>query len=374
MSFFKLTHQDAKARCGEITLPHSVVKTPVFMPVGTYGSVKGLTANHLKDIGCDILLGNAFHLYLRPGLEIIQQFNGLHDFISWDKSILTDSGGFQVFSLAKKIKLTEEGVTFSSPIDGSKIFISPEISMQIQKTLNSDITMVFDECPAYPATLKQASESMELSMRWALRCKQEFLQKIKKNEENHNKLFGIIQGGMYPKLRQKSLEKLLEIDFDGYAIGGLSVGEPHEIMNEIVEFIAALMPSHKPRYLMGVGTPLNLLDSITAGVDMFDCVMPTRNARNGSLFTNNGVIRLRNARYKNNARPIEEGCECYSCQNYSLAYLHHLDKCKEILGASLNSIHNLYFYKNLMQRARTAIKNKEFTRFHKNFKEQYCQD
>ncbi len=320
--------KNTKARTGLLTLAHGVVETPIFMPVGTYGSVKALSPQNLHSLGAQIILGNTFHLWLRPSVEVFNKFGGLHNFMSWDKPILTDSGGFQVFSLGKLRKITEEGVHFNSPIDGSKLFLSPEISMQIQKSLNSDIVMIFDECTAYPASYTEAHDSMQMSLRWALRSKNEFLKL-----QNQNLLFGIVQGGMYNDLREQSLTQLLNIGFDGIAIGGLSVGEPKVEMYKMLDYLSNLLPREKPHYLMGVGTPEDLVYGVKNGIDMFDCVMPTRNARNGWLFTKFGDIKIKNAKYKLIDKPIDDSCNCYTCQNFSLAYLHHLYKAGEILSA-----------------------------------------
>ncbi|QIV95837.1 tRNA-guanine transglycosylase [Allofrancisella inopinata] len=357
---FEISKKQGKARRGTITFPRGEIQTPVFMPVGTYGAVKSLSPVELKEMGADIILGNTFHLWLRPGTDIVKKHGDLHDFIGWDKPILTDSGGFQVFSLGKLRKLTEDGVTFSSPVNGSKVFLSPEISMQVQKDLGSDIVMCFDECTPYPATEKEAKDSMELSMRWAKRSKDA-------HGDNLSALFGIIQGGMYEHLRDESLEKLTEIGFDGYAIGGLSVGEPKEDMIRILDYIAHKMPDSKPRYLMGVGTPKDLVEAVYRGVDMFDCVMPSRNARNGHIFTSEGVIRIRNSKYKEDTSALDPDCDCYTCKNFSKSYLHHLDKTKEILGSRLNTIHNLTFYQKLMKNIRTAIEEDRFEEFRKEF-------
>jgi queuine tRNA-ribosyltransferase len=345
---FYLNTTVGQARRGEITFERGTIQTPAFMPVGTYGTVKALTPKDILSTGAEIILGNTFHLMLRPGTEIIKAHGDLHDFTGWHKPILTDSGGFQVFSLGKMRKITEQGVTFRSPINGEKIFLSPEISMQVQRDLGSDIVMIFDECTPYPATEKQAQDSLQLSLRWAKRCKIA-------HEGNQNALFGIVQGGMYEHLRDESLEGLLEIGFDGYAIGGLSVGEPKEDMIRILDFLASKMPIDKPRYLMGVGKPSDLIEGVLRGIDMFDCVMPTRNARNGHLFTSTGVVRIRNAEYKKDLSPLDAECDCYTCQHFTKAYLHHLDRCHEILGAHLNSIHNIHFYENLMKHLRISI-------------------
>ncbi len=347
---FELLKTDGAARRGTLTLAHGVIQTPVFMPVGTYGTVKAMTPQSLHDIGAQICLGNTFHLWLRPGLDVVQAHKGLHDFMNWQKPILTDSGGFQVFSLGAMRKITEEGVKFSSPHDGAKLFLTPEISMQIQKVLNSDIVMIFDECTPYPATLDEAAKSMRLSMRWAQRSRDEH-----NKLENSNALFGIVQGGMHETLRDESLAGLDDIGFDGMAIGGLSVGEPKEDMARILAHTAPKMPTHKPRYLMGVGTPEDLVHSVQAGIDMFDCVMPTRNARNGHLFTRFGDVKIKNARFKTDTGPLDPSCHCYTCTNFTRGYLHHLFRCGEILGSMLNTIHNLHFYQTIMAEMRTAI-------------------
>jgi queuine tRNA-ribosyltransferase len=351
---FELLTTDGTARRGTLTLNHGVIQTPVFMPVGTYGTVKAMTPQTLNDIGAQICLGNTFHLWLRPGLEVIHAHGGLHEFMGWKKPILTDSGGFQVFSLGALRKITEEGVKFSSPIDGAKLFLSPEISMQIQHVLNSDIVMIFDECTPYPATRDEAAKSMRLSMRWAQRSRDEH-NKLNEGKMSANALFGIVQGGMYEDLRDESLAGLDQIGFDGMAIGGLSVGEPKEDMERILAHVAPRMPTHKPRYLMGVGTPEDLVHSVKAGIDMFDCVMPTRNARNGHLFTRFGDIKIKNARHKTDTGPLDPSCTCYTCTNFSRAYLHHLFRAGEILGSMLNTIHNLHFYQTIMAEMRAAI-------------------
>ena len=356
-----------RARRGTVHLNHGDVQTPAFMPVGTYGTVKGMLPRDIEAIGADIILGNTFHLWLRPGTDIIDKFGGLHKFMHWDKPILTDSGGFQVFSLGAMRKITEEGVNFKSPIDGAKVFLSPEKSMQIQYSLNSDIVMQFDECTPYPATHDEAKKSLELSLRWGQRCVDEH-----KKLGSTNALFGIIQGSMYADLRKQSLEGLLEIGFDGYAIGGLSVGEPKEEMIEVLDYIANDMPADKPRYLMGVGKPEDLVEGVRRGVDMFDCVMPTRNARNGHYFVtgdadNAGVVRIRNSQYRTDEGPLDPECDCYTCQNFSRAYLSHLNKCKEMLGAQLATIHNLRYYQRLMQGIRDAIEQDKFDEFVNEF-------
>ena len=347
---YELITTDGAARRGRLTLAHGVVETPVFMPVGTYGTVKAMTPQSLNEIGAQICLGNTFHLWLRPGLEVIREFGGLHRFMGWDKPILTDSGGFQVFSLGELRKITEEGVKFSSPIDGAKLFLTPEESMRIQHALNADIVMIFDECTPYPATRDEAAKSMRLSMRWAQRSRDEH-----NKLENSNALFGIVQGGMYEDLRDESLAGLDQIGFDGMAIGGLSVGEPKEDMARILAHTAPRLPTHKPRYLMGVGTPEDLVHAVKAGIDMFDCVMPTRNARNGHLFTRFGDIKIKNARHKTDTGPLDPSCACYTCTHFSRAYLHHLFRAGEILGSMLNTIHNLHFYQVIMAEMRTAI-------------------
>ena len=355
---FKLLATDGAARRGTLSLAHGKVETPVFMPVGTYGTVKAMLPRDLNEIGAQICLGNTFHLWLRPGLEVIEAHNGLHRFMQWDKPLLTDSGGFQVFSLGALRKISEEGVHFSSPINGEKLFLSPEKSMQIQRVLNSDIVMILDECTPFPATYEQAADSMRLSLRWSERSRGEH-----DRLENPNALFGIIQGGMYEDLRDESLEKLQQIGgkgFDGFAIGGLSVGEPKDDMARILAHTTPKMPADKPRYLMGVGTPEDLVHGVQTGIDMFDCVMPTRNARNGHLFTRFGDIRIKNAQYKTDLRPLDESCGCYTCQNFSRAYLHHLFRIGEILSAQLNTIHNLYYYQQLMASMREAIAEGRF--------------
>lgn len=356
------TDKSTRARRGTVHLAHGDVETPAFMPVGTYGTVKGMLPRDIHAIGADIILGNTFHLWLRPTTSVINEFGGLHDFIGWDKPILTDSGGFQVFSLGAMRKIKEEGVYFRSPIDGAKVFLSPEISMQIQKSLNSDIVMQFDECTPYPASHIEADKSLELSLRWGERCINEH-QKL----GNKNALFGIIQGSMYRDLREKSLNGLLKMPFDGYAIGGLSVGEPKEEMTAVLNYLPNLMPSDKPRYLMGVGTPADIVEAVRRGVDMFDCVMPTRNARNGHLFTSTGAIKIKNASHRFDNSPLDKECDCYTCQNFSRAYLHHLFKCGEMLSAQLNTIHNLRYYQNLMKGIRTSIENECFDEFVKKF-------
>ncbi len=360
---FEIAATDGKARTGKMKFPRGEVATPAFMPVGTYGTVKGLTPEQVRGTGADILLGNTFHLMLRPGTETINAHGDLHDFIGWDRPILTDSGGFQVFSLGEMRKINEEGVTFSSPVDGGKIFLGPESAIDVQHALGSDIIMVFDECTPYPATREQARESMELSMRWAGRCKEA-------HGEHTSALFGIVQGGMFSDLREESLAGLVELGFDGYALGGLSVGEPKNEMRDVIQHCGALLPAEKPRYLMGVGTPQDIVYAVTQGIDMFDCVMPTRNARNAHLFTSKGLLRLRNKRFRQDTKPLDENCRCYTCQNFSRAYLHHLDKCREMLGAQLNTIHNLHYYQDLMAGLRGAIARGELADFVARFEEQ----
>ncbi|WP_193190985.1 tRNA guanosine(34) transglycosylase Tgt [Microbulbifer taiwanensis] len=345
---FELDTTDGKARRGRLRFPRGVVETPAFMPVGTYGTIKGMLPRDVEAIGAQIILGNTFHLMLRPGTEVVKAHGDLHDLMQWSGPILTDSGGFQVFSLGKMRKITEEGVSFQSPVDGSPVFMDPEESMRVQRDLGSDIVMIFDECTPYPATPDEARKSMELSLRWAGRSKQA-------HGDSPSALFGIVQGGMYPELRDISLRGLTEIGFDGYAIGGLSVGEPKEEMIAVLDHLAHRMPADRPRYLMGVGKPEDIVEAVRRGVDMFDCVMPTRNARNGHLFTAGGVVKIRNAKHRHDTGPLEEGCDCYTCEHFSRAYLHHLDRCGEILGSQLNTIHNLRHYQRLMQGLRDAI-------------------
>lgn len=357
------------ARRGTLTLNHGVVQTPIFMPVGTYGTVKGVMPQSLHEMGAQIILGNTFHLWMRPGLEVMQQFGGLHKFESWHKPRPTDSGGFQVWSLGEMRKISEEGVKFASPVNGDKLFLTPEISMQIQTILNSDIVMQFDECTPYDTkghitTESEARTSMELSLRWAKRCVAEF-EKL----NNPNALFGIVQGGMFENLRQESLDALVELDLPGYAIGGVSVGEPKEEMQRIMAHTPHRLPANKPRYLMGVGTPEDLVEGVAAGVDMFDCVMPTRNARNGHMFTRFGDLKIRNARYKTEDAPVDATCTCYTCKNFSRAYMHHLDRCGEMLGPMLSSIHNLHYYLNLMQEVRDALDAGQFGAFVVQFRQ-----
>ncbi len=358
---FKLIGTSGQARRGQLTLAHGTVETPAFMPVGTYGTVKAMSPVELVEIGAQIVLGNTFHLWLRPGLEVIAAHGGLHRFMGWDGPILTDSGGFQVFSLGELRKITEQGVHFQSPVNGDKLFLSPEESMRIQKVLNSDIVMVFDECTPYPATERDAAESMRMSLRWAKRSKAE-------HQGNANALFGIVQGGMYEFWRDESLAGLVGIGFDGYAIGGLSVGEPKDDMLRILRHTAPQLPQNKPRYLMGVGTPEDIVAAVTQGIDMFDCVMPTRNARNGMLFTQYGDIKIKNARYRTDTGPLDEDCSCYTCRNFSRAYLHHLHRIGEILGARLNTLHNLHYYQQLMTEIRAAITAETFDEYAAEFR------
>ena len=372
---FDLLKTDGHARRGRLTLNHGVVETPVFMPVGTYGTVKGVMPSSLEAMGAQIILGNTFHLWLRPGSEVLAQFGGLHRFEAWNKPILTDSGGFQVWSLGEMRKISEEGVRFASPVNGDKLFLTPEISMQIQRVLNSDIVMQFDECTPYETkghltTEREARVSMELSLRWATRCLDEHTRL-----ENPNALFGIVQGGMFENLRQESIDALVALDLPGYAIGGVSVGEPKPLMQRIVAHTPHRLPAHKPRYLMGVGTPEDLVEGVQGGVDMFDCVMPTRNARNGHLFTRFGDLKIRNARHKTDAQPLDSTCTCYTCRGatpvgggFSRAYLHHLDRCGEMLGPMLASIHNLHYYVNLMREVREALDAGTFAAFVQQFK------
>ncbi|WP_320534778.1 tRNA guanosine(34) transglycosylase Tgt [Robbsia andropogonis] len=364
---FELLGHDGHARRGRITVNHGVIETPIFMPVGTYGTVKAMTPRDLHEINAQIVLGNTFHLWLRPGLDTIAQHGGLHGFMGWNKPILTDSGGFQVFSLGDLRKISEDGVRFASPINGDKLFLSPEISMQIQRVLNSDIVMQFDECTPYqvngvPTSQELAAESMRMSARWARRSRDEF-----DREGNPNALFGIVQGGMFEDLRDESLERLRDIPFDGLAIGGLSVGEPKADMMRILAYTGPKLPADKPHYLMGVGTPEDLVNGVANGIDMFDCVMPTRNARNGWLFTRFGDLKIKNASFKNDLRPLDETCGCYACKNFTRGYLHHLHRTGEILGAQLNTIHNLHYYLALMQEIRDAIDARQFDAFVKRF-------
>ncbi|MFM1570412.1 MAG: tRNA guanosine(34) transglycosylase Tgt [Porticoccaceae bacterium] len=357
---FKVSATDGKARRGEMQFPRGKVQTPAFMPVGTYGTVKGMLPRDIKEIGAEMILGNTFHLMLRPGTEVIKGHGDLHNFTQWQGPILTDSGGFQVFSLGDMRKISEEGVKFQSPIDGSPVFLDPETSMQVQADLGSDVVMIFDECTPYPATEKEADDSMQLSLRWAKRSKDA-------HGDNPSALFGIVQGGMYESLRDESLAGLVDIGFDGYAIGGLSVGEPKEDMVRVLDHLADTMPADRPRYLMGVGKPADLVEGVRRGIDMFDCVMPTRNARNGHLFTSAGVIKIRNARHRHDTGPLDTDCDCYTCTNFTRGYLHHLEKCGEMLSAQLNTIHNLRYYQTLMAGLRDAIAEGEFDAFADKF-------
>lgn len=359
---FKVLKSSGKARRGVLNFDRGEVRTPAFMPVGTYGTVKAMTPAEVRQSGADILLGNTFHLMLRPGTPVIEEHGDLHDFMQWQRPILTDSGGFQVWSLAKRRKITEEGVTFASPVNGSKVFMGPEESMAVQKSLGSDIVMIFDECTPYPATEEQARESMELSLRWAERSK-------KAHDGNPSALFGIVQGGMHESLRVRSAQELVRIGFDGYAIGGLSVGEPHDERDRVLDFTVPELPEDRPRYLMGVGRPEDIIAGVIRGIDMFDCVMPTRNARNGYLFTSRGVLKIRNARYELDTGPIDAECDCSTCQTYSRSYLRHLDRCNEILGSRLMTMHNLRFYQNLMQGLRDAIENDRLESFISTYQE-----
>ncbi|MET0657861.1 MAG: tRNA guanosine(34) transglycosylase Tgt, partial [Steroidobacteraceae bacterium] len=359
---FELLNRDGRARRARITLKRGVIETPAFMPVGTYGTVKAMTPEDLEQMGAQIILGNTFHLMLRPGTPVIAAHGGLHGFMHWSKPILTDSGGFQVFSLATLRKITEEGVNFRSPVNGDLVMLTPERSMQVQRELDSDIVMIFDECTPYPADVDVARKSMELSLRWAARSRAEF-----DRLENPNTLFGIVQGGMWTPLRLESIAGLTAIGFDGYAIGGLAVGEPKDERERVLAEIEPHLPADRPRYLMGVGTPEDLIESVRAGIDMFDCVMPTRHARNGHLFTSNGVVKIRNAMYERDTRPLDENCTCYTCRNYSRAYLKHLDRCGEILSARLNTVHNLHFYLDLMRRLRAALEQNAFESFAREF-------
>lgn len=357
---FDLLKGSAGPRRGRLSFPRGDIETPAFMPVGTYGSVKAMTPEELEELGAQIILGNTFHLMLRPGTEIIRLHGDLHNFMHWQKPILTDSGGFQVFSLAKLRKISEEGVSFNSPVDGAKVLLTPEKSMQVQRELGSDIVMIFDECTPYPATEEQARDSMVLSLRWAARSKQA-------HADNPSALFGIVQGGMYDDLRKTSVDGLVNIGFDGYAIGGLSVGEPMDERNHVLEATTPHLPQDCPRYLMGVGTPEDIIESVRRGIDMFDCVIPTRHARTGFLYTSQGILKIRNSRYQHDTRPVDENCQCYTCRHYSRAYLRHLDKCKEILSSRLNTIHNLHYYQQLMREIREAIEQNRFDDYAKDF-------
>ncbi|MBO6258355.1 MAG: tRNA guanosine(34) transglycosylase Tgt [Succinivibrio sp.] len=359
---FEVLKKQGRARLGRLVFERGVVRTPAFMPVGTLGTVKGMQPDEIEELGADILLGNTFHLWLRPGTEVVKAHGDLHDFMNWHKPILTDSGGFQVFSLSGLRKVTEEGVKFQNPINGSRLFLSPEVSMQVQYDLGSDIVMQFDECIGLPAPREEMKRAMELSLRWASRCKEEF-----HRLGNKNALFGIIQGGTDKELREKSLQGLMDIGFDGYAIGGLAVGEPKKDMYGELNHLGPILPDDKPHYLMGVGTPMDILQGVLNGVDMFDCVMPSRNGRNGHLFTSSGVVKIRNAKYTADTSPLDPQCQCYTCRNYTKAYLHHLDKCGEMLGAHLNTLHNLWFYEHFMADIRKAIEEGTLDQFAKNF-------
>lgn len=359
---FSLLTSDGQGRRGRLNFSRGCVETPAFMPVGTYGTVKAMTPEELNEIGAEIVLGNTFHLMLRPGTEIIGAHGGLHQFMHWQRPILTDSGGFQVYSLGAMRKISEQGVEFRSPINGDRVFLGPEQSMRVQRELGSDIVMIFDDCTPFPASEKTAADSMRLSLRWAERCKQA-------HADNPAALFGIVQGSIYQQLRHESLHVLQEIGFDGYAIGGLSVGEPKQDRVRILGNLVPSMPENKPRYLMGVGTPEDLVESVRLGIDMFDCVLPTRNARNGYLFVSSGTLKIRNARFRNDTGPLDETCDCYTCKNYSRAYLNHLDRSAEILGARLNTIHNLHYYQKLMLELRTAIENRQLDFYVRSFYE-----
>jgi queuine tRNA-ribosyltransferase len=364
---FEVLTTEGLARRGRLQLAHGAVDTPVFMPVGTYGTVKAMTPRELEELGAQIVLGNTFHLWLRPGLAVIDRHEGLHRFMGWQRPILTDSGGFQVFSLGALRQIAEQGVRFASPVNGDRLFLTPEESMRIQTVLDSDVVMVFDECTPFEvdgraATREHAAASMRLSLRWARRSRDEF-DRLAGQRRSAQALFGIVQGGMYEELRDESAAGLADLGFDGYAIGGLSVGEPKQDMLRVLAHVAPRLPSEAPRYLMGVGTPEDLLDGIAAGIDMFDCVLPTRNARNGHLFTRFGDIKIRNARYRDDTRPLDSTCRCYACGNFSRGYLHHLQRVNEILGARLNTIHNLHFYLDLMRQARAALDGSTFTAF-----------
>ncbi len=357
---FELDGADGVARRGRLIFPRGTVETPAFMPVGTYGTVKAMLPRDVEATGAQIVLGNTFHLMLRPGTQVIEAHGDLHDFMQWQRPILTDSGGFQVFSLGAMRKISEEGVAFQSPIDGSPVFVSPEVSIAVQRSLGSDVVMIFDECTPYPATWDEAKKSMELSLRWAHRSKVA-------HGDSPSALFGIVQGGMYEDLRRESLAGLDAMAFDGYAVGGLSVGEPKEDMIRVLDAIGDALPRHKPRYLMGVGKPGDILEAVRRGIDMFDCVMPTRNARNGYLFTSAGVVKIRNAAYKNDVGPLDPTCDCYTCSNFSRAYLHHLDRCNEMLGSQLNTIHNLHYYQRFMADIRKAIEERRLDAFAETF-------
>ncbi|MFZ0788997.1 MAG: tRNA guanosine(34) transglycosylase Tgt [Chromatiaceae bacterium] len=358
---FRLIGTQGPARRGRLAFERGTVETPAFMPVGTYGTVKAMTPEELQGLGAQMILGNTFHLMLRPGVQVIRHCGDLHRFMHWEGPILTDSGGFQVFSLGNLRKITEEGVRFQSPVDGSPVFLSPEVSMQVQRLLGSDVVMIFDDCTPYPADPQTARLSMELSLRWADRSR-------KAHGDNPAALFGIVQGGMYEDLRERSLEGLTEIAFDGYAVGGLSVGEPEADRLRVLDFLSDRLPADRPRYLMGVGTPADIVAAVCRGIDLFDCVMPTRHARNGWLFTHQGTVKIRNAAHRSDERPLDPLCDCYTCRNYSRAYLHHLDKCREILGSRLNTLHNLHYYQTLMRGLRGAIEARSLDAFVSQFR------
>ncbi len=370
---FTVLKTSAAARTGELKFRRGVVRTPAFMPVGTYGSVKSVTPEEVRESGADIILGNTFHLMLRPGTDIVRKHGGLHEFMNWSGPILTDSGGFQVFSLAAMRKLSEEGVRFRSPVNGDEVFLTPEKSMQVQHDLNADVTMIFDECTPYPASEKDARESMQLSLRWASRSRHHFDMLKERDPGRGEAIFGIVQGGVYDHLRQASLQALCDIGFDGYAIGGLAVGEPEEERLAVMDALMPAMPAALPRYLMGVGTPVDIAEAVSRGVDMFDCVMPTRHARTGHLFTSQGVVKIRNARYADDTGPLDPACDCYTCRNYSLSYLRHLEKCSEMLGGRLGTIHNLHYYQKLMKDLRAAIENDTLTEFVREIQDKYAQ-
>lgn len=370
---FTVLKTSAAARTGELKFRRGVVRTPAFMPVGTYGSVKSVTPEEVRESGADIILGNTFHLMLRPGTDIVRKHGGLHEFMNWSGPILTDSGGFQVFSLAAMRKLSEEGVRFRSPVNGDEVFLTPEKSMQVQHDLNADVTMIFDECTPYPASEKDARESMQLSLRWASRSRHHFDMLKEYDPGRGEAIFGIVQGGVYDHLRQESLQALCDIGFDGYAIGGLAVGEPEEERLAVMDALMPAMPAALPRYLMGVGTPVDIAEAVSRGVDMFDCVIPTRHARTGHLFTSQGVVKIRNARYADDTGPLDPACDCYTCRNYSLSYLRHLEKCSEMLGGRLGTIHNLHYYQKLMKDLRAAIENDTLTEFVREIQNKYAQ-
>ena len=368
---FELQNRDGPARRGMLTFRRGSVQTPAFMPVGTYGTVKSVTPEEVAADGAEIILGNTFHLMMRPGTEIIRKHGGLHEFMNWHGPILTDSGGFQVFSLANMRKLSEEGVKFQSPVNGDTVFLTPEKSMEVQHDLNADVTMIFDECTPWPVTESDARESMALSLRWALRSRQRFDELKNEEPDRGEALFGIVQGGTFDALREESLTGLTDIGFDGYAIGGLAVGEPEEERNAVLDFLAVRMPDDAPRYLMGVGLPLDIVEAVSRGVDMFDCVIPTRHARNGQLYTSRGTVKFRHARYADDTSPPDPECDCYTCRNYSLAYLRHLVKCGEILGPRLATIHNLHYYQDLMSKIRTAIESQSLAKLIASMRELY---